>query len=88
MASILGLQTGYTKYCCFLCEWDSRARSEHYVVQNWSLRIGYVREWSQKNVKNGPLVPPEKIILLPLHIKFGLIKNKNGPGFQFLKKIP
>ena len=23
---LVGLQVGYTKYCCFLCEWDSRAR--------------------------------------------------------------
>ena len=22
---LMGLQLGYTKYCCFLCEWDSRA---------------------------------------------------------------
>ena len=24
MALLLGMQLGYTKYCCFLCEWDSR----------------------------------------------------------------
>ena len=23
---LLGMQPGYTKYCCFICEWDSRAR--------------------------------------------------------------
>jgi len=23
-ALFLGLQLGYTKFCCFLCEWDSR----------------------------------------------------------------
>lgn len=28
---LLGLQGGYAKYCCFLCEWDSRARSQHYI---------------------------------------------------------
>jgi len=27
---LLGLQQGFTKYCCFICEWDSRARSLHY----------------------------------------------------------
>mgnify|MGYP003623728426 FL=1 len=31
VAIILGLQQGYTKYCCFLCEWDSRAKDKHYV---------------------------------------------------------
>ena len=30
VALLLGLQGGYTKYCCFLCEWDSRARESHY----------------------------------------------------------
>jgi len=24
VALLLGIQLGYTKYCCFLCEWDSR----------------------------------------------------------------
>jgi len=24
VALLLGMQLGYTKYCCFLCEWDSR----------------------------------------------------------------
>jgi hypothetical protein len=27
---LLGLQQGYTKFCCFLCEWDSRAKTSHY----------------------------------------------------------
>jgi hypothetical protein len=29
VAILLGLQQGYTKFCCFLCEWDSRARTSH-----------------------------------------------------------
>jgi hypothetical protein len=24
---LMGLQLGYTKYCCFLCEWDSQAKT-------------------------------------------------------------
>jgi len=24
VALLLGMQLGYTKYCCYLCEWDSR----------------------------------------------------------------
>ena len=24
VALLLGMQLGYTKYCCFLCEWDNR----------------------------------------------------------------
>ena len=26
---ITGLLLGYTKFCCFLCEWDSRAKDKH-----------------------------------------------------------
>lgn len=90
VALLLGLQTGYTKYCCFLCEWDSRAKAEHYVRQTWPLRTSY--DPGQKNVKNDPLVDPKHVLLPPLHIKLGLIKNfvkamnKDGPGFKFLKQ--
>jgi len=31
VALLLGIQLGYTKYCCFLCEWDSRYKKNHYV---------------------------------------------------------
>ena len=24
VALLVGMQLGYTKYCCFMCEWDSR----------------------------------------------------------------
>jgi hypothetical protein len=30
VALLLGLKQGFTKYCCFICEWDSRALSLHY----------------------------------------------------------
>ena len=30
VALSLGMQLGYTKYCCFLCEWDSRDKKNHY----------------------------------------------------------
>ena len=28
---LFGMQAGYTKYCCFLCECDSRDREKHQV---------------------------------------------------------
>ena len=31
VALLLGVQLGYTKYCCFLCEWDIRDKKNHYV---------------------------------------------------------
>ena len=31
---LLGQQRGYTKYPCFLCMWDSRAREKHWLETN------------------------------------------------------
>jgi hypothetical protein len=31
VALLLGMQLGYTKYCSFLCEWDSRDKKNQYV---------------------------------------------------------
>lgn len=93
VAMLTGLQAGYTKYCCFLCEWDSRARDKHYVEKNWPRRTNMIPGFH--NVTEEPLVPSEKIFLPPLHIKLGLMKNfvkamnKDGKGFQYLKtKFP
>ena len=38
IAMIIGLQPGYTKFCCFLCLWDSQARMKHYVCKHWAAR--------------------------------------------------
>jgi hypothetical protein len=86
---LTGLQGAYTKFCCFLCEWDNRARGSHYVVKNWPNRTDNVP--GQKNVINHALVEKPKIFLPPLHIKLGLTKNfvkgmdKEGEGFAYLK---
>lgn len=90
VALLTGLQSGYTKYCCFLCEWDSRARNQHYVVKEWPLRENIVP--GLKNVLNEPLVEQQKIYLPPLHIKLGLIKNfvkalnREGNAFLYLRR--
>jgi hypothetical protein len=31
---LLGMQSSYTKFCCFLCEWDSRTKDKHYKVKD------------------------------------------------------
>ena len=70
---LLGLQQESTKYCCFFCEWDSRAQSLHYSRKDWpsrkSLEPGII------NVENQPLVDPSKILLPSIHLKLGLMKN-------------
>ena len=87
------MQGGYTKFCCFLCEWDSRAKDKHYKVKTWPQRKSLTP--GLKNVSQEPLVPSDNIFLPPLHIKLGLMKNfvkamnKDGAGFQYLKtKFP
>ena len=35
---LLGLQCGYTKFPCFLCLWNSRARAQHWIEQYWPVR--------------------------------------------------
>src|SRR6187551_3881335 len=35
---LLGQQSGYTKYPCFICMWDSRAKHQHWEKLNWPPR--------------------------------------------------
>ena len=93
VAMVTGLQQGYTKYCCFLCKWDSRARHEHYARKDWPDRVNFTL--GQDNVKHKALVKKENIILPPLHIKLGLFKNfvkallkrGNSVAFEYLKTV-
>ena len=82
---LLGKQLGYTKYCCFPCECDSRDKKNHYVNKLWPKRT------SLKNVVSPPLVLPEKIYLPSSHIKLCVMKNfvkgmdKTGRGFEYVR---
>jgi len=84
----LGLQCGYTKFPCFLCLWDSKARAQHWIKQDWPVREELVP--GEKNVEAHPLVERSKIILPPLHIKLGIMKqfvealNKDGDCFKYI----
>lgn len=93
VSMLMGLQGGYTKHMCFLCLWDSRADSEHFVRKVWPPRTTFIP--GESNVDSPPLVDPCKIILPPLHIKLGLIKNfikklkPDGKGYSYLRdKFP
>ena len=59
IALLLGLQQGFTKYCCLICEWDCRARSLHYSRKDWPARIS-LEPWIM-SVENQPLVERSKI---------------------------
>ena len=73
IALLLGLQQGFTKYCCFICEWDSRAQSFHYSRKDWPSRKNL--EPGNMNVENHPLAELSKILLLSMHLKLGLTKS-------------
>ena len=85
---LLGQQSGYTKYPCFLCMWDSRARDKHWTQKVWPPREEF--KVGEKNIKHQPLVDPRKVLLPPLHIKLGLMKqfvkalDKDGSCFKYL----
>lgn len=90
---LLGQESGFTKYPCFLCLWDSRAKTHHWIRKEWPTRENL--EVGKHNVINDPLVEREKIIFPPLHIKLGLMKqfvkalDKTGPCFAYIgRKMP
>ena len=85
---LLGQQAGYTKFPCHICEWDSRARDKHWSTSTWPKRQALTP--GVKNVTNAALVDPQKVILPPLHIKLGIMKqfvkalDKGRPCFQYI----
>ena len=88
---LMGMQAGFTKYCCFLCLWDSRSVSQHYKQEDWASRSTFVPD--EHSLKENPLVDMNKVLLPPLHIKLGLMKNfvralhKNGAAVQHLSTV-
>lgn len=91
VAMLTGLQGGYTKRMCFICDWDSRYGGDQYKCHDWKSRE--TSEFKRMNVVEDPLVSKDNIILPPLHIKLGVVKNfitnvsKFEPVFSCLKKI-
>ena len=76
-----------------MCEWDSRARHEHYLKKEWAKRS--TLKGGTKSVKYNPLVETSKILLPTLHIKLGLMKNfvkamnQSGAAFKYIcNKFP
>ena len=78
MGFLMGLKGGYTKYPGYLCLWDSRANAQHYVRWSWPIRTEFCV--GKQNVKFESIVGAEKVLMPPLHIKLGLMK-------QFVKKL-
>ena len=90
IALLLGLQQAFIKYRCFICEWDSTARSVRCSRKHWPARKSLVP--GIINVENQPLVKPSKILLPSMHIKLVLMKNivkamnQEEPAFTYLRE--
>ena len=61
IALLFGPQLGYTEFPCFLCQWDSRDRANHYVKRIWPARK--ILEPGHKNVKHHSLVDSSRNLL-------------------------
>jgi hypothetical protein len=75
---LLGLQGGCTKYCCFLCLWDSRGIGQHYIQKVWPEEKQLIPDIH--SVNQGAVAPKQKSLLPALHIKLGRLK-------QFVKTL-
>lgn len=73
VALLSGLQLGYVKYMCFICDWNTRYKGNQYEKDDWIDRNEH--QIQDKNIIHDPLVPTNKILLPPLHIKLGIVKN-------------
>lgn len=91
IALLKGMQTGYTKNMCFMCLWDTRFKGDQYQKDDWPIR-GRAR-LQHNNVIERELVPTEKVLLPPLHIKLGIVKNfikaldREGEAFNELTRV-
>lgn len=89
VALLCGLQGGFTKNMCFICLWNTRYKGNQYQKHDWEKRD--VFRVGTANVIHEPLVPTDKVLLPPLHIKLGIFKNfvkvfsVDGPAFTTLR---
>jgi len=77
--------------CVCVCVWMGQPnKNRHYKIKEWHMPENWVP--GEKCVRNRPIVNKNNILLPPLHIKLGLVKNfvkpmnKQGKGFEFLRK--
>lgn len=88
---LMGMQGGYTKFPCYLCLWDSRDDNAHYHQEYWPERTEFLM--GKHNVKWEQLIDPKNVLMPPLHIKLGLMKqfvkalSNESKAFQYLKNI-
>ena len=54
ISMLLGQQSGFTKFPCFLCEWNSKAWDQHWIRKIWPPRINLTP--GQMNIQRPNLV--------------------------------
>ena len=88
---LMGLQGRFMKFSCFLCLWDSRDAKAHYHRTDWPQRTEF--SLGKSNVKWVPLIESQKVLMPPLNIKLGLIKqfatalDKESAAFKYLQVL-
>ena len=88
---LMGLQGSFMKFSCFLCLWDSRDAKAHYHRTDWPQRTEF--SLGKSNVKWVPLIESQKVLMPPLNIKLGLIKqfatalDKESAAFKYLQVL-
>jgi hypothetical protein len=88
ISMLLGQQGENTNYPCLQCKWDSRDRAKHWTRNVWPKRTSLIP--GNKNFLLESLIEPTKVLLPPLHIKLGpmkqFVKALDGEGncFKYL----
>ena len=88
---LMGLQGVFTKFPCSLCLWDSHYTKAHYRRKDWAQQTEF--SVGKSNVKWEPLIELHKVLMPPLHIKLGLIKqfvmalDKESAAFKYLQDL-
>lgn len=91
VALLTGIKKGFSKHQCFICVWEGRQTHLHYSGHKWPSRVTF--QIGQNSIDHIPLVDGADVILPPLHIKLGLVRNfvraldNNGEAFKYLKTI-
>jgi hypothetical protein len=68
----LGIQGTSANHPCFLCDWKRPQRGECWSHDKGQPRISWIPN-VDKNIVSESLIPREKILLPPLHLKIGLM---------------
>lgn len=88
---LIGLKKGYPTNQCFMCLWEGRDNASNYCGMKCAPRITY--QIGKQSIDHMPLVDPQKVILPPLHLKLGLVRNftvamdRDSEGFKYLLKF-